>query len=257
MKTRLDALLVARGLAATRERARAVILAGQVRVEGPAAPLGARRQTAPLKAGTMVPDDAVVSLATPDHPYVGRGGLKLAHALDTFGLDPRGWTALDVGASTGGFTDVLLQRGAARVVALDVGHGQLAWSLRTDPRVVVLEKINARTLRRDQLGPDAPEHFALITIDVSFISLRLVLPALVPLLARTGHVIALVKPQFEAGRGDVGAGGIVRDPAIHDRVVEEVTAEAQRLGLSRVGLTPSPIEGADGNKEFLAHFVLG
>jgi len=257
VKTRLDALLVARGLAATRERARAVILAGQVRVEGPAAPLGARRQAAPLKAGTMVPDDAVVSLATPDHPYVGRGGLKLAHALDTFGLDPRGWTALDVGASTGGFTDVLLQRGAARVVALDVGHGQLAWSLRTDPRVVVLEKINARTLRRDQLGPDAPDRFALITIDVSFISLRLVLPALVPLLDRTGHVIALVKPQFEAGRGDVGAGGIVRDPAIHDRVVEEVTIEAQRLGLARVGLTPSPIEGADGNKEFLVHFVLG
>jgi 23S rRNA (cytidine1920-2'-O)/16S rRNA (cytidine1409-2'-O)-methyltransferase len=250
VKTRLDALLVARGLAATRERARALILAGQVRIE-----LTPRKAAAPLKAGTMVPDDAEVSLAAPDHPYVGRGGLKLAHALEAFGLDPRGWTALDVGASTGGFTDVLLQRGAARVVALDVGHGQLAWSLRTDRRVVVVEKVNARTLTRDQLGPDAPAAFDLITIDVSFISLRLVLPALVPLLAPAGHAVALVKPQFEAGRDDVGAGGIVRDPAIHDRVVAEVTAEAARLGLGRRGLTPSPIEGAEGNREFLAHFT--
>jgi 23S rRNA (cytidine1920-2'-O)/16S rRNA (cytidine1409-2'-O)-methyltransferase len=249
VKTRLDALLVARGLAATRERARALILAGQVRVDLPS------KAAAPLKAGTMVQDDVEVSLATPDHPYVGRGGLKLAHALDAFGLDPRGWVALDVGASTGGFTDVLLQRGAARVVALDVGHGQLAWSIRTDPRVVVVEKVNARTLTRDQLGPGAPDAFDLITIDVSFISLRLVLPPLVPLLAPAGHAVALVKPQFEAGRDDVGAGGIVRDAAIHDRVVAEVTAEAARLGLARRGLTPSPIAGAEGNREFLAHFT--
>jgi 23S rRNA (cytidine1920-2'-O)/16S rRNA (cytidine1409-2'-O)-methyltransferase len=251
VKTRLDALLVARGLAATRERARALILAGQVRVDKPSGGTGA-----PLKAGTLVADDAAVSLVTPDHPYVGRGGLKLAHALDAFGLDPHGWTALDVGASTGGFTDVLLQRGAARVVALDVGHGQLAWSLRTDPRVVVVEKVNARSLSADQLGPDAPRTFDLITIDVSFISLRLILPALVPLLGPAGRIVALIKPQFEAGRDDVGAGGIVRDPAIHARVVEAVIAEAGRLGLAHGGTTPSPIEGAEGNREFLAVFSL-
>ena len=245
MKTRLDALLVARGLAATRERARALILAGQVRA--PARP--------PLKAGTMVPEDAEVSLIAPDHPYVGRGGLKLAHALDTFAIDPRGCVALDVGASTGGFTDVLLQRGAKQVVALDVGHGQLAWSLRTDPRVVVIEKVNARTLTAGQLGPDAPVAFDVITIDVSFISLRLVLPALVPLLAPGGRLVALVKPQFEAGRDDVGAGGIVRDPAIHDRVVADVVAAAAALGLAHQGTAPSPIAGAEGNREFLAAFT--
>ena len=249
MKTRLDALLVARGLAATRERARALILAGQVRVDTPASKAGT-----PLKAGTMVPDDATVALAVPDHPYVGRGGLKLAHALDVFAIDPRGRVALDVGASTGGFTDVLLQRGAARVVALDVGHGQLAWSLRTDQRVVVIEKVNARTLTADQLGPDAPHVFDLVTADVSFISLRLVLPALVPLLAPDGRLVALVKPQFEAGRDDVGAGGIVRDAAVHERVVAEVVAEAARLGLVHRGTTPSPIAGAEGNREFLAVF---
>jgi 23S rRNA (cytidine1920-2'-O)/16S rRNA (cytidine1409-2'-O)-methyltransferase len=249
VKARLDALLVARGLAATRERARALILAGQVRVDTRSAKAGT-----PLKAGTMVPDDATVSLTTPDHPYVGRGGLKLAHALDAFAIDPRGAVALDVGASTGGFTDVLLQRGARQVVALDVGHGQLAWSLRTDPRVVVLEKINARTLTADQLGPDAPRLFDVITIDVSFISLRLVLPALEPLLAPDGRLVALVKPQFEAGRDDVGAGGIVRDPAVHARVVADVVAEAERLGLSHRGTTPSPIAGAEGNREFLAVF---
>ena len=251
MKTRLDALLVARGLAATRERARALILAGQVRVDTPASKAGT-----PLKAGTMVPDDATVALAVPDHPYVGRGGLKLAHALDVFAIDPRGRVALDVGASTGGFTDVLLQRGAVRVVALDVGHGQLAWSLRTDPRVVVIEKVNARTLTADQLGPDAPHVFELVTIDVSFISLRLVLPALVPRLAPGGRLVALIKPQFEAGREDVGPGGIVRDPVVHERVVAEVVAEAARLGLGHRGTTPSPIAGAEGNREFLAAFVL-
>jgi 23S rRNA (cytidine1920-2'-O)/16S rRNA (cytidine1409-2'-O)-methyltransferase len=250
VKTRLDALLVARGLAATRERARALILAGQVRVDTPSAKAGT-----PLKAGTMVADDAAVTLATPDHPYVGRGGLKLAHALDAFAIDPRDGVALDVGASTGGFTDVLLQRGAARVVALDVGHGQLAWSLRTDPRVLVLEKVNARTLTAERLGPNAPQAFDVITIDVSFISLRLVLPALVPLLHPGGRLVALIKPQFEAGREDVGAGGIVRDAAVHARVVAEVVAEATRLGLQHQGTTPSPIEGAEGNREFLAAFA--
>jgi 23S rRNA (cytidine1920-2'-O)/16S rRNA (cytidine1409-2'-O)-methyltransferase len=250
VKTRLDALLVARGLAATRERARALILGGHVRIETPSWKTGA-----PLKAGTMVPDDTAVSLATPDHPYVGRGGLKLAHALDVFAIDPAGCVALDVGASTGGFTDVLLQRGATRVVALDVGHGQLAWSLRTDPRVLVLERVNARTLTAERLGPDAPHAFDVITIDVSFISLRLVLPALLPLLRPGGHLVALIKPQFEAGRDDVGAGGIVRDPAVHARVVDDVVAEASRIGLTHAGTTPSPIEGAEGNREFLAAFT--
>jgi 23S rRNA (cytidine1920-2'-O)/16S rRNA (cytidine1409-2'-O)-methyltransferase len=246
VKTRLDALLVARGLAATRERARALILAGQVRVETPAA-----KPAAPLKAGTLVAEDAAVSLIAPDHPYVGRGGLKLAHALDAFGIDPHGLIALDVGASTGGFTDVLLQRGAARVVALDVGHGQLAWSLRTDPRVVVVEKVNARTLTAGAFPAGAPTTFDLIVIDVSFISLKLILPAVVPFLAPAGRVVALVKPQFEAGRDDVGSGGIVRDPAVHARVIADVVAEAGRLGLQHRATTPSPIAGAEGNQEFL------
>jgi 23S rRNA (cytidine1920-2'-O)/16S rRNA (cytidine1409-2'-O)-methyltransferase len=245
VKTRLDALLVARGLAPTRERARALILAGLVRVEAPG------RAAAALKAGTLVAEDAAVSLIAPDHPYVGRGGLKLAHALDAFAIDPRGLTALDVGASTGGFTDVLLQRGAAQVVALDVGHGQLAWSLRTDPRVVVVERVNARTLAADAFPAGAPTTFDLIVIDVSFISLRLILPAVVPRLRPDGRIVALVKPQFEAGRDDVGSGGIVRDPAVHARVVAEVVAEAARLGLVHRATTPSPIDGAEGNKEFL------
>lgn len=242
-KIRLDQLLVARGLAPSRERARALILAGQVRVDAPP----------PLKAGTMVAEDAEVSLAVPDHPWVSRGGLKLAHALETFGIDVTGRTALDVGASTGGFTDVLLQRGAAHVVALDVGHGQLHWKLRNHPRVTVFERINARTLTPDQIGA-APGSFGVITIDVSFISLRLILPAVIPLLARDGDLVALVKPQFEAGRDDVGPGGIVRDPAVHERVVREVAAEGERLGLVVAGSTPSPVEGMEGNREFLLHF---
>jgi 23S rRNA (cytidine1920-2'-O)/16S rRNA (cytidine1409-2'-O)-methyltransferase len=243
-RVRLDTLLVTRGLAPSRERARALILAGQVR-------LGSRQ---PVKAGTLVAEDAAVALQQPDHPYVSRGGLKLAHALDAFGIDPTGARALDVGASTGGFTDVLLRRGATRVVALDVGHGQIDWRLRTDPRVVVLEKVNARALTADQLAPERPP-FDIVTVDVSFISLRLVLPPLVPLLSADGHLVALVKPQFEAGREDVGAGGIVRDPVIHARVVREVVAEAARLGLAQRGLVPSPIEGAEGNREFLLHLA--
>ena len=239
-RTRLDLLLVARGLAPTRERARALILAGQVSVDG--RPL--------TKAGAPVPEDADVTLKQPDHPWASRGGLKLDHAITTFGLDVRGLTVLDIGASTGGFTDVLLARGAARVVALDVGSGQLDWRLRTDPRVVCLEGINARHLTRDQLPADA-RRFGLVTIDVSFISLAHILPALPPLLDDHGRVVALVKPQFEAGRSDVGAGGIVRDPAVHDRVIDQVTAAAVRVGLERLGLEPSPITGAEGNREFL------
>lgn len=242
MKTRLDQLLVDRGLAPSRERARALILAGDVSVDG--RPAG--------KAGTAVSADAEIVLRAPDHPWVGRGGLKLAHALDTFKIDPTGLNALDIGASTGGFTDVLLQRGAARVVALDVGHNQLDWKIRTDPRVLVLEGVNARYLTRDQL-PDNTRQFNLVTIDVSFISLRHILPVVPPLLAPGAHVIALVKPQFEAGKDDVGKGGIVRDERIHARVIDEVVESARQAGLAQRGLEPSPITGTEGNREFLLH----
>ena len=242
MKTRLDQLLVDRGLAPSRERARALILAGDVSVDG--RPAG--------KAGTTVSADADIVLRTPDHPWVGRGGLKLAHALDTFKIDPAGLNALDIGASTGGFTDVLLQRGAARVVALDVGHNQLDWKIRTDARVQVLEGVNARYLTKDQL-PENTRQFNLVTIDVSFISLRHILPVVPPLLASGAHVIALVKPQFEAGKDDVGKGGIVRDERIHARVIEEVVESARQAGLVQRGLEPSPITGTEGNREFLLY----
>ena len=242
MKTRLDTLLVDRGLVATRERARAMILAGDVRVNGQVA----------TKAGTAVPDGAEVTLTSPDHPYVGRGGLKLAHALDAFAIDVSGRRGLDIGASTGGFTDVMLQRGAARVVALDVGHGQLDWKLRSDPRVVTMERINARALKPEDL-PDDLRTFGIVTIDVSFISLRHILPVVPALLERRADVIALVKPQFEARREEVGKGGIIRDDSVHARVVEEVIEAADTLGLSRAGLVDSPITGMEGNREFLLH----
>jgi len=241
-RVRLDTLVVARGLAASRERARALILAGGVLVAGRVAD----------KAGHLVRDDAEIALAGSDHPYVGRGGVKLAHALETFHIDPAGRLALDIGASTGGFTDVLLRAGAARVVALDVGHGQLDWSLRTDPRVVVIERVNARTLTPDALPADC-RAVDLVTIDVSFISLRLVLPSVPPLVTPGADVVALVKPQFEAGRGEVGRKGLVRDPRVHARVVEEIRAAADRVGLAPVAETPSPITGAEGNREYFLH----
>jgi 23S rRNA (cytidine1920-2'-O)/16S rRNA (cytidine1409-2'-O)-methyltransferase len=192
----------------------------------------------------------VVTLRTPDHPWVGRGGIKLAHAIDAFGLDPAGALALDIGASTGGFTDVLLQRGARRVVALDVGHGQLDWRLRNDPRVVTIEGANARHLRPGDLPEDA-RAFDLVVVDVSFISLRHILPALPGLLTPSGLVVVLIKPQFEAERNEVGKGGIIRDPGIHARVIEDVARSAAAVGLERVRLEASPIEGAEGNREFL------
>ncbi len=235
-------MLVQRGLVPSRERARAFIMAGQVRVNG--VPI--------TKPGTPVADGVDVQVETPEHPYVGRGGLKLAHALDVFDISVRARTALDIGASTGGFTDVLLQRGARVVVALDVGHGQLDWKLRADERVIVLERVNARTLTADRL-PAEVLPIQIATADVAFISLRHILPVLPPLLADDGDIVALVKPQFEAGRSEVGKGGIVRDEAVHARVIDEVTAAASALGLSRVGLTESPITGMDGNREFLIH----
>ena len=241
-RVRLDALVVDRGLAPTRARARALVLAGQVRVDGATV----------SKAGAAVPDDANVALAAADHPYVSRGGVKLAHALDAFGVDAAGRTALDVGASTGGFTDVLLRRGAVRVAALDVGRGQLAWKLRQDPRVTVIEGVNARGLDRTALPP-AFHPVDVVTVDVSFISLKLVLPPLPPLLRPDGDVIALVKPQFEAGRAEVGRRGVVTDAAVHRRVVEEVRSAADRIGLRPVAEAPSPIAGAEGNREFFVH----
>ena len=241
-KQRLDVALVERGLTTTRERARALILAGQVRVDGQVV----------SKAGAPIAADAQIDLATPDHPYVGRGGIKLAHALETFAIDVTGRLALDIGASTGGFTDVLLQRGARRVVALDVGHGQLDWKLRSDPRVVVREHVNARHLSAADL-PEDSRAFGIVTIDVSFISLRLILPVVPPLLNEDGDVVALVKPQFEAGRSEIGTGGIVRDAAVHRRVVDDVAGAADALGLHPVAVIASPIHGMEGNLEFLMH----
>jgi 23S rRNA (cytidine1920-2'-O)/16S rRNA (cytidine1409-2'-O)-methyltransferase len=238
-KARLDVVLVERGLVATRERARAMVLAGQVTVDGRVV----------SKAGTAVGADARVELVAPDHPYVGRGGIKLAHALDAFQITARGRRALDVGASTGGFTDVLLQRGAADVVAFDVGHGQLDWKLRNDPRVLVREGVNARALTAEHV----PHTVDLVTIDVAFISLRHIFPALPPFLAPPADIVALVKPQFEAGRDEVGRGGIVSDPLVHEAVVARVTEEAAANRLLRVAMTPSPITGATGNREFFLH----
>jgi 23S rRNA (cytidine1920-2'-O)/16S rRNA (cytidine1409-2'-O)-methyltransferase len=244
--SRLDAALVARGLAASRERARGLILAGQVRVNGEVV----------SKAGAPVSPDANLTLIEPDHPYVSRGGVKLAHALDVFGIEVAGRLALDVGASTGGFTDVLLRRGAPRVVALDVGHSQLDWRLRSDPRVVVLERLNARTLTADQLPEDA-RAFEVATMDVAFISAKLILPAVAPLLLAGADVLVLVKPQFEAGREEVGKGGLVLDAAVHARVIDEVAAAAHALGLTRVAMTESPITGTEGNREFFLHLRHG
>jgi 23S rRNA (cytidine1920-2'-O)/16S rRNA (cytidine1409-2'-O)-methyltransferase len=237
-KIRLDQLVADRGLAVSRERARALILAAQVSVDG----------TIISKAGAQIDSEAEIVLVGADHPYVGRGGVKLAHALDTFGIEVRHREALDIGASTGGFTDVLLQRGAVRVVALDVGHGQLDWTLRNDPRVVVIERFNARQLTL----ADLPGPVDIVTIDVSFISLRQILPLVPPVLCPGADVVALVKPQFEAGRSEVRK-GVIHDTAVHARVVEEVRAAAAAVGLTHSASTPSPITGQKGNVEFLLH----
>jgi 23S rRNA (cytidine1920-2'-O)/16S rRNA (cytidine1409-2'-O)-methyltransferase len=241
-KIRLDVALVDRGLAASRERARALIMAGQVRVDGQVM----------SKAGANIGVDAAVEVEVPDHPYVGRGGVKLAHALDDFSIDPAGKRALDIGASTGGFTDVLLQRGAAHVIALDVGHGQLDWKIRNDPRVDVLEGVNARILT----AADVPRPVDIVVIDVSFISLGHILPPLPPLMNPGADVVALVKPQFEAGRDEVGKHGLVTDPAVHEAVIERVTMQAQTAGLARIAMAPSAITGATGNQEFFLHLRL-
>ena len=239
-RLRLDLLLVERGLAPTREKAQALILAGLVEVEG-------RRAE---KAGTAVPADARLTAVGPPHPYVSRGGVKLAAALDAFGIDPSGLVCLDVGASTGGFTDCLLQRGASRVYAVDVGRGQLDARLRADARVVVRERVNARRLSE----ADVPEKVDLAVVDVSFISLRLVLPSVVARVRPGGRAVVLVKPQFEAGRREVPRGGVVRSEATRRRVVAEIESLAAELGLSALGSIASPILGARGNAEFLLGF---
>jgi len=235
---RLDQLLVQRGLFASREQARRAVMAGTVEVDG-------RRID---KAGTPVGEDARVSVLARREPFVSRAGRKLADALDAFEVNPAGRVCLDVGASTGGFTDCLLQRGAIRIYAIDVGYGQLDQKLRSDERVVVKERINARHL---QPG-DLPEPCSLITIDVSFISLAKVVPALLPHLAPEGLVLALIKPQFEAGRGMVGKGGILREEQVRQRVVQECAQELASLGLELLGVRDSAVHGMGGNREAFA-----
>jgi 23S rRNA (cytidine1920-2'-O)/16S rRNA (cytidine1409-2'-O)-methyltransferase len=235
-RVRLDQVLVAQGLVPSRQRAQAMVRAGLVRVAGATAD----------RPDQMVDPDVSIDLDRVK-TYVSRGGDKLAAALDAFGTDPAGRVCLDVGASTGGFTDLLLQRGAARVIAVDVGYGQLAWSLRQDPRVTVLERVNIRYLDRLPVPAD------LAVIDVSFISLRLVLPRVRELLSPPGEVVALVKPQFEVGKGAVGKGGVVRDPDQHRQVLSELRQFAEEIGYEVAAEIPSPILGAKGNREFLMH----
>jgi 23S rRNA (cytidine1920-2'-O)/16S rRNA (cytidine1409-2'-O)-methyltransferase len=236
-KRRADQLLVERGLVESRQRAQALILAGLVFS-------GERRID---KAGQALGEDTPLTLRGQDHPWVSRGGLKLDHGLAHFAIDPAGLTCLDIGASTGGFTDVLLARGAAKVYAVDVGQGQLAWKLRQDARVVVLEKTNARHLTAAEI-PEPPD---LVVCDAAFISLTLVLPAALALARPGARLVALIKPQFEVGRGQVGKGGVVRDPAQHQAVCDRIAAWLPARGWRVLGLTGSPISGPEGNLEFL------
>jgi len=236
-KLRLDHLLVEKGLFTSREQAQRAIMAGEVKV-------GTR--TAAKPSQLLEPEAAIA--VKPARRYVGRGALKLEGALHHFGIDVDGKIALDIGASTGGFTDCLLQRGAAKVYAVDVGRGQLAWRIRNDPRVIVLEKLNARFLSRQHI----PELVDLCVIDVSFISLTLILPSAFDLITPSGVILALIKPQFELQRADVGKGGIVRDPELQQRAQDNIVTFATRLGHVVTGIVPSAIKGADGNQEFFA-----
>jgi 23S rRNA (cytidine1920-2'-O)/16S rRNA (cytidine1409-2'-O)-methyltransferase len=240
MKVRADQLLVTRGLAPSRARAQALILAGKVYV-------GEARVD---KAGALLPEDAEIAVRGEDHPYVSRGGVKLAGALDAFGVDPTGKACLDLGASTGGFTDCLLQRGAARVAAVDVGYGQLAHKLRVDPRVVNLERTNARSLEPSQIGGVAD----LVVVDASFIGIGLLLPAIVRCLAPGGQLVALVKPQFEVGREEAArARGVIRDAALRSAAIEGVVAEVRAAGLEVLGTCDSVLPGPKGNVEAFVH----
>ncbi len=234
-KTRLDRVLVDRAIYPTREQAQRAVMAGQVRVGGQVAD----------KASLLVDPNTVIATASPPR-YVGRGGLKLEGALDSFHLDVRDWTAIDIGASTGGFTDCLLQHGARKVYAIDVGHGQLAWRIRNDQRVEVLEKTNARNLSPILI----PERADICVIDVSFISLTLILPKAFQLITPNGVVLALIKPQFELEQGEVGRGGIVREAALHEKAQNKIVSFIKNLGHNVIGLAPSVIVGTDGNREF-------
>lgn len=235
---RLDQRLTELGLAESREKAKATIMSGLVYVNGQKSD----------KPGTPVADDAEIEVRGAACPYVSRGGFKLAKALESFGIAPEGWVCIDCGASTGGFTDVLLKNGAAKVYAVDVGYGQLAWSLRTDGRVVVMERTNARGLTPDMF----PERMDMAVMDLSFISIRLVLPAVRALVKGGGRCVCLIKPQFEAGKADVGKKGVVRDRAVHERVLREMTEFFPTAGWKLTGLDYSPIRGPEGNIEYLA-----
>jgi len=241
-KLRLDQLLVQRGFTETRAKAQARILAGDVLIDD--RPI--------TKAGTSVPEDANIRLRGEALPFVSRGGLKLAGALDHFHIDPTGWICFDAGSSTGGFTDCLLQRGATRVYAVDVGTNQLHWKIRSDERVVSIEQCNLRTWEPTRI----PEHCRLLVADLSFISLRLAIPPILASLVPEAEAILLVKPQFEAGRDDVGTGGIVRDPEVHERVLREIIAFFHTTRLKPQGWCESPILGGEGNKEFLLHLKM-
>lgn len=241
-KERLDVLLVEKGLCESRSRAQAVIMSGEVYVNGQKSD----------KPGTPTDVEAEIEIRGNACPYVSRGGLKLEKALRDFGVDPTGLTCLDSGASTGGFTDCLLQNGAKQVFAIDVGYGQLAWSIRTDPRVVCMERTNIRYVTPEQLGTPVQ----LAVIDVSFISLRIVLPAVKALLSADGQIICLIKPQFEAGKEKVGKKGVVRDPAVHQAVLNSFLQLADELQMTVCNLTFSPVKGPEGNIEFLGHLSM-
>ncbi len=238
-RCRLDRLLVSRGLAPTREKARAMILSGSVLVN----------EHEITKAGTLIASEAPIRIKEDTNPYVSRGGLKLEGALAAFDIDVSGLIALDVGASTGGFTDCLLQKGIKKVYAIDVGYGQFAWQLRTDHRVCLFERTNIRYFT----GKGIDEKPDIAVIDVSFISLKLVLPVVIDLIHEEASIIALIKPQFEAGRKEVGKKGVVKDPFIHKRIIDELTAYSETLGLHVLGVCESPIFGPAGNKEFFMH----
>lgn len=241
MKLRLDRLLQLRNLAPTRQKAQALIAAGQVCVNDHLVD----------KAGTLFPEDCRIEIKGNTCPYVSRGGLKLAGGLDHFGIDPTGLICGDIGASTGGFSDCLLQRGAAKLYAIDVGYGQLAWKLRSDPRVVVMERTNARHLT----PADLPEPFDLAVIDASFISLEILLKPVMALVKPGGIILALIKPQFEVGKGQVGKGGVVRDPELHEAAIARIEEFAQALGLTSRGHCPSTLLGPKGNREFLIYLL--
>ena len=243
IKKRLDVLLVERGLAETRTKAQAVIMSGLVYVAGQKAD----------KPGMSFEENAEIEVRGATCPYVSRGGLKLEKVLRDFGVDPTGYVCSDSGASTGGFTDCLLQQGAKKVFAIDVGYGQLDWKIRSDPRVVVMERTNVRYVIREQLG----EPLDLSVVDVSFISLRIVLPVIKTFLKeQSGQVLCLIKPQFEAGKDKVGKKGVVRDPAVHKEVLDDFVALTKEIGFKILGLTFSPVKGPEGNIEFLAHLTL-